>query len=91
MCCPPLSQDVDAAIAAANAPSAHERLKAQTDAARGYGIFFGSPAFVVDGETFWGIDRLEEAFAWADGRHRLQKAVKSGLRSSSASGTCSLS
>ncbi|RTM09920.1 MAG: 2-hydroxychromene-2-carboxylate isomerase [Hyphomicrobiales bacterium] len=70
---PPLGKDVDAVVAAANAPSAHQRLKAETDAARGYGIF-GSPAFVVDGETFWGDDRLEEAFAWAEGRHRLQQA-----------------
>ncbi|RWM14955.1 MAG: hypothetical protein EOR72_13825 [Mesorhizobium sp.] len=62
-----------AVIDAANAPSAHERLKTETDAARGYGIF-GSPAFVVDGETFWGDDRLEEAFAWAGGRHRLQQS-----------------
>lgn len=70
---PPLGKDVDAVIAEANAPAAHELLKSETDAARSYGIF-GSPAFVVDGETFWGDDRLEEAIAWAGGRHRLQTA-----------------
>ncbi|MET3595338.1 2-hydroxychromene-2-carboxylate isomerase [Mesorhizobium shonense] len=58
-------------IAKADGARAHERLKAETDAARSYGIF-GSPAFVVDGETFWGDDRLEEALAWAVGRHDLQ-------------------
>ncbi|MER8423485.1 DsbA family protein [Mesorhizobium sp. M1403] len=67
----PLGKDVDAVIAQANAPAAHERLKMETDAAREYGIF-GSPAFVVNGETFWGDDRLEEALSWATGRHRLQ-------------------
>lgn len=29
---------------------------------------FGSPSFVVDGEVFWGDDRLEDALAWAEGR-----------------------
>lgn len=38
-----------------------------------FGIF-GSPSFVVDGEMFWGDDRLEEAMAWATGTHRLQSA-----------------
>jgi 2-hydroxychromene-2-carboxylate isomerase len=70
---PRLGKDVDAVIAEASAPAAHDRLKAETDVARGYGIF-GSPAFVVDGETFWGDDRLEEAVQWAIGRHRLQMA-----------------
>lgn len=66
-----LGQDVGRVIAKADAPAAHERLKAETDAARSHGIF-GSPAFVVDGETFWGDDRLEEALAWAADRHDLQ-------------------
>jgi 2-hydroxychromene-2-carboxylate isomerase len=68
---PPLGQDVDDLIAKASQPKARERLEAETDAARNYGIF-GSPAFVVDGETFWGDDRLEEALAWATAQHRLQ-------------------
>ncbi|MDX8457915.1 2-hydroxychromene-2-carboxylate isomerase [Mesorhizobium humile] len=74
----PLGQDVDDVIAKADGARAHERLKAETDAARSYGIF-GSPAFVVDGETFWGDDRLEEALAWAVGRHDLQ-ALNNGGR-----------
>jgi 2-hydroxychromene-2-carboxylate isomerase len=36
---------------------------AATDEARRLGIF-GSPTFVVDGELFWGDDRLEDAVAW---------------------------
>jgi len=67
----PLGKDVDATIAAADAPAIAEALKAETDAARSYGIF-GSPAFVADGEMFWGDDRLEEAMAWAAGTHPLQ-------------------
>ncbi|MBT4395788.1 MAG: 2-hydroxychromene-2-carboxylate isomerase, partial [Acidiferrobacteraceae bacterium] len=26
---------------------------------------FGSPSFIVDGEVFWGDDRLEDAITWA--------------------------
>ncbi|WP_246682146.1 DsbA family protein [Mesorhizobium sp. B3-2-1] len=58
-------------IAKADGARAHERLKAETDAACSYDIF-GSPAFVIDGETFWGDDRLEEGLAWAAGRYELQ-------------------
>jgi len=36
---------------------------AATDEARRLSIF-GSPTFVVDGELFWGDDRLEDAVAW---------------------------
>jgi 2-hydroxychromene-2-carboxylate isomerase len=43
------------------------RLRAQTEAAQQRGIF-GAPSFVVDGELFWGNDRLEDALAWAQ-RH----------------------
>ncbi|UCI10564.1 2-hydroxychromene-2-carboxylate isomerase [Mesorhizobium sp. B1-1-8] len=73
----PLGQDVDDVTAKADGARAHERLKAETDAARSYGIF-GSPAFVVDGEMFWGDDRLEEALAWAAGRHDLQALKRDG-------------
>ena len=36
----------------------------QTESAKKAGIF-GSPSFIVDGELFWGDDRLEDAIAWA--------------------------
>jgi 2-hydroxychromene-2-carboxylate isomerase len=51
----------------ANGPSAIDRLDAATNEARALGIF-GSPSFVVDGELFWGDDRLDDAIAWA--RHK---------------------
>ena len=37
---------------------------AQLERAQRTGIF-GSPSFIVDGELFWGDDRLEDAIAWA--------------------------
>jgi 2-hydroxychromene-2-carboxylate isomerase len=41
-----------------------DRLAAETDLAMGAGVF-GAPSFVVDGEVFWGDDRLEDALDWA--------------------------
>ena len=46
-------------------------LEAATNAARALGIF-GSPFFVVNGELFWGDDRLEDAIAWARNKAPLQ-------------------
>jgi 2-hydroxychromene-2-carboxylate isomerase len=40
-----------------------ERLRAQTEEAWTRGIF-GAPSFLVDGELFWGNDRMEEALDW---------------------------
>jgi 2-hydroxychromene-2-carboxylate isomerase len=70
----PLGKDVDEVIAEAGSARIGEKLKAETDVARSFGIF-GSPSFVVDGEMFWGDDRLEEALAWATRAHRLQDAT----------------
>ena len=41
-------------------------LSTETDEAMKLGVF-GSPTFVVDGEVFWGDDRLEDAVVWAKG------------------------
>lgn len=41
------------------------RLKAQTETAQRLGLF-GAPSFIVEGELFWGNDRLEEAIRWAE-------------------------
>jgi 2-hydroxychromene-2-carboxylate isomerase len=40
------------------------RLRQQTEEAQRLGIF-GAPAVTVNGELFWGNDRLEQAIAWA--------------------------
>ena len=39
------------------------RLRAETDAALDRGVF-GSPFFIVDGERFWGADRMDMLDAW---------------------------
>ena len=45
------------------APENKEALRRATEAAWSLGIF-GAPTFVVEGELFWGGDRMEDAFAW---------------------------
>jgi 2-hydroxychromene-2-carboxylate isomerase len=72
-----LGKDVQAVIAEAATERVAALYEAQTAAARSQGIF-GSPSFVVDGEMFWGDDRLEDALLWAQGRHPLQPAPPSG-------------
>jgi 2-hydroxychromene-2-carboxylate isomerase len=51
-------------IDAAQSPEHKEALRAQTERAATLGIF-GAPSFVVDGELFWGNDRLDAALRWA--------------------------
>jgi 2-hydroxychromene-2-carboxylate isomerase len=57
--------DVDCILARANAAEIKAALRANTEEAQTLGIF-GAPAFTtVDGELFWGDDRLEQALAWS--------------------------
>ncbi|HEX9426951.1 MAG TPA: 2-hydroxychromene-2-carboxylate isomerase [Candidatus Polarisedimenticolia bacterium] len=58
-----LGQDAEAVLALAQSPGNKERLRLQTEAAWSSGVF-GAPSLLVDGELFWGNDRLEEAFLW---------------------------
>ena len=51
----------------AQAPAVKDRLRAATESAQARGIF-GAPSFVVDGELFWGNDRLDDALEWACAR-----------------------
>ncbi len=53
-----------ARVAEANLPETKAQLRAQTERAVALGIF-GAPTFVVEGELFWGNDRLESALSWA--------------------------
>ncbi len=48
----------------ASSPDLEAAYQNQTESAKQAGIF-GSPSFIVDGELFWGDDRLEDAIAWA--------------------------
>jgi len=54
--------EVSAAIAD---PAVKERLKQEVDASLAAGVF-GSPYIIVDGEPFWGSDRLDQVQAWLE-------------------------
>jgi 2-hydroxychromene-2-carboxylate isomerase len=53
----------EAVLAVLNDQAVKDRLKAETDEAIAAGIF-GSPFIVVDGERFWGSDRLDQVEKW---------------------------
>jgi 2-hydroxychromene-2-carboxylate isomerase len=55
--------DGAAAAAACNDPAIKDALKTQCDTALARGIF-GAPWMVVEGEAFWGNDRLPQLDAW---------------------------
>jgi 2-hydroxychromene-2-carboxylate isomerase len=50
-------------VQALNDAAVKERLKSEVDAAIERGVF-GSPYIVVDGEPFWGSDRLDQVERW---------------------------
>lgn len=50
--------DADAVFRAADAPEIAEKREAYTKHAIDQGVF-GAPSFVIDGEIFWGQDRLD--------------------------------
>lgn len=55
--------DADALAGALQDPAVKERLKTENDAAMAVGVC-GSPFFMVDGEPFWGADRLDHVERW---------------------------
>lgn len=59
-----IGQDPGRVIEAAKAPEIEEALAVETEEAKRLGVF-GAPSFVVDGEVFWGDDRLEDTVSWA--------------------------
>lgn len=50
---------------ALNDPAVKDRLRIEVDAAIARGVF-GSPYIVVDGEPFWGADRLDQVERWLE-------------------------
>ncbi|MBI4207506.1 MAG: 2-hydroxychromene-2-carboxylate isomerase [Betaproteobacteria bacterium] len=50
-------------LAALEDPAVKERLKTEVEAAIERGVF-GSPYIVIDGEPFWGSDRMEQVEKW---------------------------
>lgn len=55
--------EADALTAALSDPAVKERLKIEVEAAMQVGVC-GSPFFVIDGEPFWGADRLDHVERW---------------------------
>ncbi|MGH6940691.1 2-hydroxychromene-2-carboxylate isomerase [Hypericibacter sp.] len=58
-----LGVDSAALTAGINDPAIKDKLRAETDAAIKHGVF-GSPFIYVDGEPFWGHDRLGQVEEW---------------------------
>lgn len=58
-----LGHDPGQVLVAIASPAIKARLRARVDAALAAGIF-GVPSFVVDGEVFWGADRLPMLERW---------------------------
>ena len=56
-------QTVQDFLRALDDPAVKERAKREVDAAIAAGVF-GSPFFVVDGEPFWGCDRMSMVEEW---------------------------
>lgn len=63
-----VGQDPAQVLERAASPEAEQALVDQTILARDAGVF-GAPSFLVEGELFWGDDRLEDALVWARDGH----------------------
>ena len=61
----PLGIDADALRRAVEDPAVKARLRDETDRAIARGVF-GSPFVIVDGEPFWGSDRLPQVERWLE-------------------------
>ncbi len=55
--------DASSLAAAIEDPGLKQRVKSEVDAAIAAGVF-GSPFFIVDGEPFWGVDRIPMLEDW---------------------------
>ncbi|HEY5598859.1 MAG TPA: 2-hydroxychromene-2-carboxylate isomerase [Kiloniellales bacterium] len=60
-----LGHDRAEVLEAVHNPRVKDLLKRQVDAAIRKGVF-GSPYIIVDGEPFWGYDRLEDVGVWLE-------------------------
>jgi 2-hydroxychromene-2-carboxylate isomerase len=62
-----VGQDPARVLPLAAADQVGKAYQAATNEAKRLGIF-GSPTFVVDGEVFWGDDRMDDAIEWLTAR-----------------------
>ena len=60
-----LGVDAAALAAALKTDAVKDRLKTETEAAMARGVF-GSPYVLIDGEAFWGVDRLAQIERWLE-------------------------
>ncbi len=60
-----LGLDRTAVLTGMAAAEAKERTRMENEAALARGVF-GSPFIIVDGEAFWGVDRLDQAERWLE-------------------------
>ena len=58
-------QDPEAVMAALQNPRIKDLVRSEVDAAIKRGVF-GSPYYIVEGEGFWGYDRLEDLGLWLE-------------------------
>ena len=61
----PLGIDAEALLAAVQDPAVKDRLHEEVEAAIAKGVF-GSPFFLIDGEGFWGADRIDQVDRWLE-------------------------
>ncbi|EWY37967.1 2-hydroxychromene-2-carboxylate isomerase [Skermanella stibiiresistens SB22] len=61
----PLGIAVSDLLAGVQNPVVKDRLRAETDEAIRQGVF-GAPFIIVDGEAFWGADRLDQVDRWLE-------------------------
>ncbi len=62
-----MEQNAAEVMRAAQAQESKDALRVQTEKAVAMGLI-GAPSYVVDGEVFWGGDRLDAALDWAEGK-----------------------
>ncbi|MDZ4868166.1 MAG: 2-hydroxychromene-2-carboxylate isomerase [Alphaproteobacteria bacterium] len=62
-----MGQNAAEVMRAAQAQESKDGLRVQTEKAVAMGLI-GAPSYVVDGEVFWGGDRLGAALDWATGK-----------------------
>jgi 2-hydroxychromene-2-carboxylate isomerase len=60
-----LGMDSAALLAGIETQGVKDRTRVENDAAIARGVF-GSPYIVIDGEPFWGADRLDQAAKWLE-------------------------
>lgn len=60
-----LGVEAEAVLAGMQEPAVKDRLRTVTEEALGRGVF-GSPYIFVDGEPFWGADRLDQVERWLE-------------------------